>query len=346
VAEFNAAIAGNYTSFDEVSAPSKSIAEEKLNSFFEHIDLCAAGTVPIHGWIHDAKGRSLEIEILLDGQLCGRAEMGLSRTDVTDAIPEISIPNVGYRYNLDYRGVEPGIHTLEVQIRLEGTTSLRVTRQPLVVVPRTQERPPTVECADRGIPSVVDDPFLSGALDGPRPWTAALYNPVARLWLEYRNHVVRDYIEGFARIAISAGVPRDKIYSHQVSPALIGSWNSDLIAADSSRLPSDLYNQGTTLYGGAAFGPAFVAMKNALGWNRYGVGELHPLVLLSDEQYDAMFEMHRTNGATFVAPYFMNISPQRLRAIPSEHARFQVDAENERLASNAYWRAIQRVMSR
>ncbi len=334
----------DFASFDAISPPSRDINTEELTTFFEHLDAHAAGHIAVHGWLHDSENRALTIEVNLDGELRGVADYGLSRTDVTDAVPAIKNPNVGFRFLLDFHGSTPGIHVLEALVNVSGTGRLRLARQPLVVADRTRAHPPSVDCPEAHVPSIASDPCLAGVLDGPKPWAAVYYNPLARLWLIYRNQVVRDYIETFAKIAIAAGIPSDKLFSHQVTPALVGSWNGDLLAADSSKLPSEFYNQGTTLYGGAAFGIAFAAMKAALGWNRYAVNEMHPMVKLEPSEYPTMFEMHRRNGAVYVAPYFMDLTPERLIFPGNEHARFRIAPDNRRGGSDAYWEGIRAVM--
>lgn len=342
----NVELGANFASFDVINPPSKDINAQQLDTFFDHIDAYAAGNIPVYGWLHDALGRNPRIDVHLDGELQGTAEMGLSRTDVPDAIPAIRNPNVGFRLNLDYRNIAYGVHCLEVLARVNGMPPLRLARQQLAVVSRAQGHLPTIDCVDMGNPHITSDPALSGSLDGPKPLAPAFYNPLARLWLAYRNQVVRNYIERFALMAVTLGIPKDKLFSHQVTPSLIGSWNGDLLAADASKLPSKVYNQGTTLYGGAAFSAAFVAMKNRLGWDRYSVSEMHPMVKLTSDEYLAMFEMHRTNGAVFVAPYFIYIGPERLLSAENEHDRFRIAPNNPRYASDAYWWAIQDVMKK
>ncbi len=342
----NGELEADFSSFEAVNPPSKDIKNETLDTFFDHIDASAAGIIPVYGWVHDAKGRDLIVTVHLDGNVLGAAETGLSRTDVTDAVANISNPNVGFRLNLDFRNISHGIHTLEVQVSVSGMAPLRLATQQLVLVNRRQEPSPAVNYTgtSSSVLPITSDSSLSGALDGPQPWAPVFYNPLARLWLTYRNEVVRNYIEQFAEIAGRSCISKDLLFSHQVTPSLIGSWNGDLLGADASKLPSDYYNPGTTLYGGTAFGPAFITMKKSFGWNRYSVSEMHPIVKLTREEYLSMFEMHRTNGAVFVAPYFMYIGPTGLLSKTNEHERFRIAADNPRCGSDAYWQAIQEIM--
>jgi hypothetical protein len=87
-------------------------------------------------------------------------------------------------------------------------------------------------------------------------------------------------------------------------------------------------------------------MRKLLGWARYSVSEMLPMVKLRSEEYLAMFEMHRTSGAAFVAPYFTYIGPERLIWAENEHERFRIAPDNPRQAPEAYLRAIQYVMKK
>jgi Beta-galactosidase len=335
IATLNHDLAANFDSFDTIDPPSKDIRKEPLKSYFEHIDAYAAGTVPVIGWINDTLGRKLTVTVDLDGQAIGTARTGLSRTDVTDAVPVISDPNLGFRYDLDYRNIPYGIHTLEVLVGADGQAPLQLTRRELVVVDRAQDQAMPIPAIDTGAKPMSTDPSLSGALDGPAALQSVFYNPLAQLWLEYRNQVVRAYIEQFAGITGKSCIPKEKIFSYQITPNLYGSWNGDLLATDASMQPDALYSPGATLYGGTAFGSAFLAMKAGLGWQRYSVSEMHPMIRLDGGQYRAMFEMHRANGAVFVAPYYMSMLPSRIPP-GGDLVRFRIAADNPRYGSDLY----------
>ncbi len=339
----NSEMGSSFTSFDEVDPPSRDIRQQPLSSFFEHIDAYAAGRVPVHGWINDARNRALTVTVLLDGKVSDTATTALSRTDVIEALPGLKNPNVGFRYDLDFRSVPVGIHVLEVMVSVAGAKPLLLSRRDLVVVDRTQSTPSRLAQPASDAEPMSSDTSLSGYLDGPAPDASILYNPLARLWLEYRNQVVRNYVEQFADIAGQSCIPKDKIFSHQVTPALTPNWNGDLFAADASKLPSSFYAPGTTLYGGAAFSPAFARMKRDLGWNRYGVGELHPIAKLTAAQYQGMFEMHRTEGAEFVAPYYLSLTPSRIKSA-SALTRFRLASDNRTYGSDAYLQSIKNIM--
>jgi hypothetical protein len=344
IGTLNAILAASFMSFDEIEPPSKDIRVEPLNNFFEHIDSYAAGTVPLIGWVHDRLARQLTVTVLLDGREVGEAELGYSRTDVSDAVPSITNPNVGFRLNLDYRRVYFGIHTLEVQVSAGGGPPLQLTKRELVIPNRNQEPARSVAALNTNAPPISTDQNLSGSLDGPPPLQSVFYNPLARSWLKYRNQVVRAYMEQFGAIATKSCIPASKVFSHQITPSLYGSWNAEVLAVDGSQQPSAAYNPGTTLYGGTAMGSVFLSFKKRLEWNRYAVNEMHPTMPLTDEAYKAMFEMHRDNGAVFVAPYYMNL---KVRPFPYDAAleKFLINPKNTRNGSDAYYRALCAVMA-
>jgi hypothetical protein len=297
----------------------------------------------MYGWIHDRLGRKLTLKVLLDGEEVGEAEMGYSRTDVTEAVPTITNPNIGFRYGLNYREFAYGIHTLEVLVSTDGDPPVQLSKRDLVVVDRMQTPVTRIPYVDTGAAPMSADANLSGWLDGPPGLQSVFYNPLAQLWLEFRNQVVRNYITQFATIAAKSCIPKSKVYSHQIAPTLYGSWNSDVLAADASRRNSDDYSQGPTLYGGAALGGAFLGLKQRLNWGRYAVNEMHPITPLADAEYAAMFDMHRTGGALFVAPYYLSALPDRLPP-GSDLERFRIAPDNVRYGSDRYFRSIRSVM--
>ena len=335
-------LAATFPSFNAIIPPSKDIHTEKLSSSFDHIDAAAAGTVPIYGWINDARGRTISVRVYLDGEFAGVAQTGLSRTDVSASLQSISNPNVGFHLNLNYRNIAYGIHTLEVFVISGDQAPLRMAKQALIVTDREQSPSLQLPFVTIDAQPLSSDPDLVGHLDGPVPQQSLFYNPLAELWLQFRNQVVRNYVTQYAQILAPSCIPSSKIFSHQIAPSLYGGWNRDLLAADASQQQSAAYNQGTTLYGGTAFGDAFLTMKQRLGWEKYSVSEMHPMVPLTSSQYLSMFEMHRTNGAVFVAPYYMSILGKTSSGGLFD---FLISPENKVFASDRYYRAIQNAMT-
>lgn len=345
IARLNAELGASFESFESINPPSRDIRSEVLNGYFDHMDSYAHGLVPVYGWIYDARGRDLAVRVLLDGKEVGNAGMGFSRTDATEAVPRIGNPNVGFRYDLNYREIAYGSHTVEVQVSIAGAAPLSVAKREIVYIDRNLSAWVPIPSLPNDALPMSTDPALIGGVDGPAGGQVSLfYNPLAQLWLHFRNLVVRQYIDGFATIAAKSCIPREKIFSHQISPELYGSWNSEILAVGASLQNSASYTPGTTLYGGAALGGAFLAMKKRLEWTQYAVSEMHPITNLTDAQYAAMFDMHRTGGAVFVAPYFMEV-PTHLRA-SGDLARFNITPDNTSFGSDGYYRAIRAAMAR
>jgi hypothetical protein len=335
IGALNSHLGSAFTSFQEVVPPSKDMHRQTVKSPFEHLDNYAAGALPVYGWVHDKAARPLKILVRVDGRDFGDAETGLSRTDVTDAVPTIANPNIGFRYLLDFTNLSPGGHTLDVVVEVKRTERL-IARNTFFVGSANATvatvKPPKAQ-------PMAADPSLAGHLDGPAERTTVIFNPMAALWLEYRSRPVTRYLERFASIVQNSCIPKRKIFSHQITPSLTGSWNADLLAIEDSAKPNKLYNPGTTLYGGAAFGHAFLRMKKRLGWDHYGVSEMHPITLMSSKAYQAMFEMHRKNGAMFVAPYYAVITPNA--DLGGEGlGGFLLSDRNPKAGSAAFYRAI------
>jgi Beta-galactosidase len=342
--QLNQHLGASFASFDAINAPAKDLRTEQLGSFFEHMDNYAAGKVSFAGWVRDQRGRNLSVQVLVDGKPVGNAGLGYSRTDVAEALG-LTDPNVGFRYSLDFRQLGYGSHTVEVLVNTGGPPVLLAKRE-LVYIDRNLSPWSKIPATDSAAVQLSSDSALSGGLDAPGGGLVSIfYNPMADLWLQFRNQVVRQYLDGFARIAAKSCISRDKVFSHQISPALYGSWNSDVLAVDGSLMPSDTYLPGTTLYGGAARGGAFTSMRLQLGWERYAVNEMHPLAALADEEYAQMFNLHRIGGAVFVAPYYMNMVPQPLESGQTLD-RFMIDPRNTNLGSDKFYNAIKAAMAR
>ncbi len=103
-----------FRKWENIRPPGRDIRNEKLDGFWEHFDAYAPapGEMPIYGWIDPATGVS-SIKIKVDGELLGNVKLTINRLDVYEARPNIKTPNTGFRYDLDFRRMKPGIHTLE-----------------------------------------------------------------------------------------------------------------------------------------------------------------------------------------------------------------------------------------
>jgi hypothetical protein len=340
IGALNALLGAEFKSFDEVSPPSKDIKNDAGIGILDHIDAYAAGSVAIQGWAYHIGGGPVGIDIYLDGRRRAAIQANLNRTDVPESNPAIKSPNVGWHYDLDYRAEKPGIHTLDVIATLSDHAPVRLATRQITVADPKQDKPSEIPT----IPVAADEPQTVPSLlfymDGPTAPTQLYYNPLARLWLEYRNVVVTRYIEHFARLTRESCLPHDIIFSHQITPELNSSWNPDLMAVEDSMKSNALYQPGVTLYGGAAFGQAFFDWKAAQGWKYYAVGELHPRSDLSPDQIARMFEDHRANGAVYISPYYFTITPKRIKVPGNEIGRTEIDPGNHDLWSDQFYAGI------
>lgn len=341
---FNRAAGTRFQSFDVIEPPSRSALVDKSVDASEHIDGYAAGILPIYGWAYDPAGGRLTVRAYIDGRLSGSAPADLNRTDVPQADKSIGTPNVGWRINFDYRELTPGWHILDLAVLNEKGQEWTFGRRQFWIADPKVPTHVSPMLVDDGVDNLDQQSVIRANPDGPAPGLNLLYNPLARLWLEYRNRTVRDYYEVFAGLARKSCIPHDRIFSHQITPQLNPTWDSDLMAVDASQLPSSSYLPGSTLYGGAAFGDAFFRWKKALGWTRYSVPEMHPNFRLSRGEMESMFERHRMNGAVFVAPYFLSIVPKRINVPPSDLYDYRISPDNPRYGSDTYYEAISDLM--
>jgi hypothetical protein len=336
---------GSYASFAAIEPPRRDLRTEVLGTFFEHMDNHAAGRLQVYGWVHDRRGRRLTVRVLVDGREVGIAETGYSRIDVREAL-DLRDANVGFRHDLDFRQLAYGGHTVDVLVSADGAPPVLLGRRQIVHQARRQGPWTSHAVAASAALPLAADPALSGYLDGPPAGPQSVfYNPLAELWLEFRNLVVRNYVDQFARIAGRSCIPASKVFSHQIVPGLYGNWNSDVLAVDASLRNSDSHLPGVSLYGGSAVGGAFTTLKRRLGWARYGVGELHPMMPLGTGGHAAMFELHRTGGAVYVAPYYMSMIPGDVQG-GAGLDRFLIAPGNRRYGSDQFYRAIGEVLRR
>jgi beta-N-acetylglucosaminidase len=72
------------------------------------------GITNVRGWFLDGSGVD-KVEVVVDGNVLGEAQYGLSRSDVLKAFPEYQNGNSEYRYALDTRTLTNGYHSLTVK---------------------------------------------------------------------------------------------------------------------------------------------------------------------------------------------------------------------------------------
>lgn len=340
---FNRAVGSRFANFQEVEPPSED-AIAAGGSRLAHLDPAAAGRLAVFGWAYDPAGPPPRIALFVDGVERAATVADLNRTDVPEADKTVRTPTVGWNFDFDFRSLAPGVHTLELRAEARGRT-VRFGGRRFIVLSKAGE---TVGALALPVPAgSPDSAGLRLVIDGPAPDQRVLFNPLAELWLAYRNAQITQVYVAAADQAATC-LPRTQIFSHQIAPRMYGSWNADLMAVDDSQAPNPHYLPGTTLYGGAAFGDAFFRFKDRLGWTTYGVSELHPTFPLSVAEMETMLDRHRRAGARYVAPYYMYAVPSRITPPVTELSTWRIMPDNPdpHYGGASFYRAIQGLMRR
>ncbi|WP_293187205.1 hypothetical protein [Ottowia sp.] len=197
----------------------------------------------------------------------------------------------------------PGQHVAQV-VAESGGARHKLGEVEFVVVPRDQSRVKAPRPAV--LTRLKDAKQLPGArywLDMPRPSQDVYYNPLARDWNLYRESQVYDFLKAFHARALKAGLPADKLYSHQIVPTANSSWNPQLFAA------------GTTLEGSAPLEARFEHVWRHHGQRMdarfpashkisdYGVPGVQPQQWKRDGAHLAAMQSHYEGGARFISPF-------------------------------------------
>ena len=331
-----------YASFQDISAPSKDIRTEPLKNFGEHYDAYAGGTLPLAGWLWDPQNTVKRLDLYVDGIHTDTVSRGFNRLDVYRALEEVTSPNTGYRIDYDYSALSPGKHKAQI-IAISGTGKSLIGETDFVVVPRDQSRISTLNPKSlRGLSKAKNAlPGVRTYMDLPKSSPDIYYNPLARDWNTYRESEVYGILNTFYERALKAGLPKDKLYSHQIVPNVNSSWNADLFAAGSTLTGDTPWKQGLNMYGGATDSPwmhYFLAQRKI---KDYGVPEFNPQQWKREGVHLAAMQSHLQAGARFISPYYFSVVPQRFKA-DVEHGvnRMELSPTNTKDGSDKFYRAI------
>ncbi len=339
--KFNASHGFAYTSFDLVPAPGKDIRKDPKLAFAEHYDAYADGLLPIAGWLWDPQQRIGELELHVDGKLAGKVERGFNRLDVYRAAADVTSPNVGYRSDFDYSALPPGPHIAQVVARASGSAYL-IGQVQFEVGARNPNQPRAAKAAAvASFKPLKELEGVKGYLDLPKLAEAVYYNPLARDWNLYRGWQVRKFMERFFQVAVDAGLPVEKLYSHQIVPKVNSSWNPQLFAVDETLAPSSLWKTGVNMYGGATDSTwmrSFIEKKQITD---YGVPEFNPQQWKVPGVHLRAMKSQYLGGARFISPYYFSIIPDRYKG-KEEHGvnAMELRADNMREGSNQFYQAI------
>lgn len=331
-----------YSGFEEVPAPSKDIRTERLQSFGEHYDTYADGTLPLGGWLWDPQQVIRRLDLYVNGKPAGTVSRHLNRLDVYRALDEVTSPNTGYRIDYNYSGLRAGRHIAQIVAQSDHGPSLLAERE-FVVVPRDQSRAPSRKPLRlKNLPAAESKlPGIRTYMDSPKPLQDVYYNPLARDWNDYRTSQVHGFLNAFYERAVQAGLPAEKLYSHQIVPHVNSSWNQQLFAVDTTLQGHTPWKQGLNMYGGSTDSPwmqFFIAQRKITD---YGVPEFNPQQWKREGVHLAALQAHMNAGARFIAPYYFSVVPQRFKASAEQGVnRMELGPDNPKDGSDKFYRAI------
>ncbi len=337
---FNAYNSLNYASFDAVLAPAKDIRRDTLTSFGDHYDAFAGGTLALSGWLWDPQQVISVLEVYVDGRRIGPVERNLNRLDVYRAVDHIDSPNVGFRHELDFRTLAPGRHRAQIVAQAQGKLH-SVAEVEFTVVARDQSRVSSAKpAAVSGLKNAKSLPGVRFWLDLPKAQQDVYFNPLAHDWNTYRAVQVRQFLEEFHKRALQAGLPADKLYSHQIVPGVNSTWNRNLFAAERTFAADVPWKQGLNLYGGATDSPwvrRFFAQRKITD---YGVPEFNPQQWKRSGVHLSALHSHYDAGARFVSPYYFSLIPGRFKGGEQGVNRMELGPENTKDGSDRFYQAI------
>jgi len=139
--------------------------------------------------------------------------------------------------------------------------------------------------------------------------------------------------------AVASGLPPEKLYSHQIAPATIGSWNPVLFAADVSLQGLRPYKKGINAYGGSA-SVRLLKKHYVQEGEAFGVPEFHSQAWKDPQAAYNVLTDFQMGGASFVSPYFLSMKPDKFRGNGNAHDKFRIAPENRDYGSDHLHRAI------
>ncbi len=339
--KFNAGTGFSFASFDQVPAPARDIRKVRLASFAEHYDAFADGLLPVAGWLWDPQRQIGQLDLYIDAQPAGPVPRDFNRLDVYRAVEEVTSPNVGFRRDFDFSQLPAGKHLAQVVAQTPAGRYL-VGQVEFVLVPRDQSavKPLKASALERLRP-VSELAGVKAWLDLPRSLQDVYFNPLARDWNQYRAGQVRGFMARFYQEALAAGLPADKLYSHQILPAVNSSWNGQLFSAEQTLAAGLPWKAGVNLYGGATDSDwvrRFMAQRQITD---YGVPEFNPQQWKRPGAALQAMKSHYLGGARFISPYYLSVIPDRFKGGVKHGANaMELRTDNTRDGSDQFYQAI------
>ncbi|MBU1354337.1 MAG: hypothetical protein KKB95_20945 [Gammaproteobacteria bacterium] len=343
IEHLNRVLASDYRSFDDVQPPSRDIRSEPLQRYTEHIDSFAHGTLPVSGWafVDSHKGSAPAwVHVYLNGTFVQKTLADKGRQDVLLAKPEFGSANTGWRLDLDFRRLQPGLHRIDVFLESSPGQLSALGAREISVMDKHQKTPLLVP--QQPLPQ--HSPFsesVQAHIDQPRGQASYYYNPLVPFWHSFRAKQVVDYLRFFDNLVSQSCLSTTPHYTHQIIPFANPSWDENKFAIRSSLKVLDTQNiqLGVSLYGDASYGTSFAKWYSSTAHRNYGVTEFHPLKGMSGKELSRALDLHARRGASFlsffVEPYWNN------QIVDRGHNIFSFDPNNSKFGSDHLYKAMQ-----
>lgn len=342
IAQFNRVVGADYASLDEVVPPSRDIRSEPLRRFTEHIDGFAQGTLPVAGWAYvpgSTPEHPARIHVYRNGELVGQTTVHWGRQDVLAAKPEFGDANTGWRLDLDFRRIPPGMHRLDIFLEARPGQLTHLGTREIAIMDRSQSTPKPMP--QRALPAAVPSPDarVQASIDFPAQASSYYYNPLVPLWHAFRARQVVDYLryfDGIVKQSCLSDVPR---YTHQIIPFTNPGWDANKFAIQDSLHPAQTgIRLGVSLYGEPTYGRPYFDWLAASGTAHYGVTEFHPLKAMDAAEMRRVLQAHAAHGAEFLSFF---LEPRwNGELVPRGHNIFSFDPDNRQFASDRLYEAV------
>ena len=339
LASLNRHLGTAWTSFDQIQPPAKDIRREPLNDFTDHIDSFAHGSLPIAGWAYVKRESGLPawIRIYRNGQLVARTPVDLGRQDVLQALPELGDANTGWRFDMPFKALPPGLHRIDVFV--EGTEGklMQLGSRQIAIMDR-QQRPP-VSQPQQALPSSEPlDATVKAHIDQPNDQSSYFFNPLVPLWHAFRQQQVVSYLRSFSAVVDTSCLKKAPQYTHQIIPFTNPGWDETKFAIDASLEDLGRIRLGVSLYGEAGYGQTFKQWLRTKKHRAYGVTEFHPLKEIGAAELRKVLDAHANQGAEFVSFF---LEPRwKGKLIPRPHNIFSFDPANPKFGSDRLYEAV------
>ena len=282
-----------------------------------------------------------KLDLYVDGIFVAPVARGLGRLDVYRAVDAITDPNTGFRHDLDYRDLPPGKHIAQVVAATHERRYLLANVE-FMVVPRDQSKVSAQPPKRLGwMPRISTLRGVRTWLDMPAGPQDLYYNPLAHDWNTYRESQVYGLLKAFHQRAVDAGLPAEKIYSHQIVANVNSSWNPQLLASDKTIGGDTPWRTGVNMYGGTTNSEWMRNYMRQIGITSYGVPEFNPQQWKREGGHLKALQSHYDGGATFISPYYFSLIPARLSGA-AEHGvnRMELSPDNPKDGSDKFYKAI------